>query len=86
MQSIDSMPDVKGKAKRTQATAMDFRDSIRDAKYAFLILCEVRDYLGSVSQNLVQGSESRPQFIRLVELFGDGKLGDTCYQTQRPIR
>lgn len=87
--SIGPLPGVKGidrKREPMQASAIDFRDSIRDAKYSFHVLCEVRDYLGSVSQGLVQGSESRPQFIKLVELFGDGKLGDICSQTLRPIR
>jgi hypothetical protein len=61
------------------------RHGIREAIYAFRILRDVQAHLRDLSaqQHAVEFSAS---FVRLAELFGDGKLGDVGSRLLKRIR
>jgi hypothetical protein len=78
-----------GRSEAKLSTSLDsaissFRHSVQSAKLYFLILVDIQMYLRELSSQPTL--ELTANFVRLMELFGDGRLGDTCDKLLKRVR
>lgn len=66
------------------SSAKEFGASIRIAKLAFLLLVEVQAYLRELATQ--PATELSISFPHLMQLFGDGSLGDVATKLLRRIK
>jgi hypothetical protein len=85
--SIQDVSIGKGRSKLSaslNSAISSFHHSAQSAKLYFLILVDIQQYLRQLSSKPTL--DLTTNFVRLMELFGDGRLEDICDKLLKRVR